>query len=102
MAISRSARQQYTDKAQEFLERYCEEEIFEYAQAPEEGGVIIDLMDLWRFDTDVYDDLLEHPELVKAFEAAVADYDFPAPIPDDPTVRLSNLNETRVWEVYEL
>lgn len=102
MALSRAARQKYTDKAEKFLERYCETEIAEYAQAPEKGGVTIDLMDLWRFDTDVYDDLLDHPELVNAFEAALVNYDFPAPLPDNPTVRLSNLNEMQVCEVYEL
>nr|WP_089790175.1 minichromosome maintenance protein MCM [Halobiforma haloterrestris] len=101
-----SATNELTERLIDFLRTYYSEEVGQLAQRfpNEQTSLCVDFDDVYRFDVDIADDLLEHPrQIIDAFEEALHLYDLPVDIDlSDAHVRVYNLPETRTLEVNEV
>jgi replicative DNA helicase Mcm len=91
------------DVADEFFRQYYRDDIAELAQnyPNEQTSLTVDWMDIFRFDTDLVDDMRIKPDEVReTFEEALARHDLPVEAGlDDATVRITNVPEHHVYPV---
>ncbi|WP_018258725.1 minichromosome maintenance protein MCM [Halomicrobium katesii] len=89
-----------------FFRDYYSEEIGQLAQhyPREQKSLYVDYDDLYRFDSDIADDVRDHPQQLQEYlEEALALYDLPVAVDlDGAHVRLYNLPETDVFDVSEV
>ena len=103
LSLSPQQKQDFEETATEFIRKYAEDAVVEYAKAPNDvKAFTVDWEDLYLHDHKFAEDLLDHPELMQAFEHAVANYDLPVSPPVDPEVRLANLGDELVRQVHEV
>jgi len=103
MAQSQNA--ELIDKAEKFYRNYCSDQIAVLAQKypKDQKSLHVDWRDLYRFDSDLADDVLSHPEqLTEMFEEALRLYDLPVPVDfADAHVRFENLPEEHTYQIGE-
>lgn len=87
-----------------FLRDYYRDDLGELILAyPDESSLTIDYSDVFRFDPDIADDLLDQPNsMMEYFEEAVRTYDYPIDTtPSNAHVRVENLPEEHQYIVGE-
>jgi len=91
------------DTVDTFLHRYYHEEIGELAQAypTQQQSLIVDWMDLFRYDPDLVDDFRKQPEKIQnVFDESLANYELPVDISlEGATVRVTNVPDSHTYEV---
>jgi replicative DNA helicase Mcm len=100
------ANHEITERLIGFLRDYYSEEIGQLAQRypREQRSLYVNYDDVYRFDPDLADDLVNHPrEMQEQFDEALSLYDLPVAVNlDDAHVRFYNLPETETFEVAEV
>lgn len=95
-----------TERLIDFLRTYYSEEVGQLANhfPNEQRSLYIDFDDVYRFDVDLADDLLEHPrQIFGALDEALRLYDLPVDIDlSDAHVRVYNLPKASTLEVNEV
>jgi len=89
----------------DFYRTYYDDEIGRFAALfPDERSLVVDWTDIFQWDKDVAEDILENEQQIRAhFEAALRDYDLPAPVKlETAIVRFKNLGETNQQHCDEL
>jgi len=103
--MARTDNAELVERLEQFLDKFYREDILHLADKypSEKRSLTIDWMDLYRWDGDVADDTLTHPETMQEyFEAALENYDIPVDISlSDAHVRFTGLNEMDVYDVGE-
>jgi len=91
------------EKVMHFLRTYCKDDIGSLATLDEQS-LVIDWTEVYQWDKDVAEDILENePQMCAHFEAALHEYDIPAPVSlDDKLVRFTNLGEPNQQHCDEL
>jgi replicative DNA helicase Mcm len=89
-----------------FFRSYYRDDVAQFAQhyPREQRSLYVDYDDLYRFDPDVADDLLTHPQTIEsALEEALRQFDLPVPVDfTDAHVRVYNLPDTDTLDVDEV
>ena len=95
-----------TDGVIEFLRDYYREEMAQLAQRypREQKSLYVDWNDIYRFDPDMADDVLNRPrDFMEHFHEGLRLYDLPVDVKlDDAKVRVYNLPDTAVMDVSEV
>lgn len=82
MSSAAGADRQLVGRFEEFLSTYAHEDVLELAKLyPEQGSLTVDWWDIFQFDNDLGDDLLNHPERIREnLMEALANYDIPVDV----------------------
>jgi len=97
--------QTLTDQILQFYRTYYREDIGKLAvRYPEEQSLVVDWTDVFRWHTDVADDILNNePKIREYFEEALRLFDIPADISlDEANVRFENVGEENRLHVDQL
>ncbi|MFW5900734.1 MAG: minichromosome maintenance protein MCM [Halodesulfurarchaeum sp.] len=100
MSQTQSRTDQLVAGLEDFLRRYCHEDILQLAN--ENGRTLpVEVVDLYRYDPAYVDDFLKNPQRVQdAFDEALHNYDIPADVPlHQAHVRLVGWSEDDVSRV---
>jgi len=102
---TRDVSAELVDHVLEFLQSYYRDEIGHLATIyPDERSLTVDWNDVFTYDHDLADDLLNNePAIRKHFNAALRDFDLPAPVDlSNATIRFTNLGEVNQQHCDEL
>ncbi|MFC6716175.1 minichromosome maintenance protein MCM [Natrialbaceae archaeon GCM10025810] len=104
--MAQAGNAELVDAFEQFFRNYYDNEIKQLAQRypNEQRSLSIDWDDLYRFDPDLADDYLEHPEQLQAYaEEALRLYDLPIDVSlGQAHVRIRNLPDTESPEIREI
>jgi replicative DNA helicase Mcm len=99
--MSKSA--DFLEMCEEFLDRYYRDEIGQLAQRypGEQRSLVVDWSDILRYNTDMADDYVEQPEVVREYlSEALRLYDLPVDVGfEQAHVRVRGLNDERNYDV---
>jgi replicative DNA helicase Mcm len=94
------------DKCTAFLNRYCREELGDFAQSypREQTSLLLSVCDVRAFDPTLADDLVERPQQTRRhFEQALTEITLPVTLNlSDASVRMGDLPSSRQYHIDEL